>query len=277
MQKNKLSFDTLSQNIKITKEKQNNSVVGTSAVEIISDLSEGKDRVIPPHVAAYLCGYQLNTRFMDEAEIETVEADRIRKHKKAVKFAKKKKLEQPELDLTPIDPFVFELSNHEYARNPKEDFITEFKGLPLFKDIVLFFESNADYIKFENEDLYNSHLELIELWAVVEKEHSLLTKDFSLTDFFTAYAMFFGALSHYRFIAEYKLHQNKDLFDLFDNCLSKFNFKQSFFSFVLEESLTMVAGLDEITGYPCNLEYYKELFNHEFKKHYVKISETFQH
>ena len=57
--------------------------------------------------SSYLTGFQILEKGLSEKEIQTILDEHAKKHKKAVKYAKKKKLDPPEKDLSEIDINIF--------------------------------------------------------------------------------------------------------------------------------------------------------------------------
>jgi hypothetical protein len=137
-----LILSSFNESRKITKEE---------ALIFINEMKESK--VISVKTASYLTGYDLSERILTDQEVSIILEDRNKKHKKALKFAKKKKLEAPILDETPIELNVIELSVSEYPRNHKEDFLPQLEGLVLLQDFV--FTNNSErVISKAIKDLY---------------------------------------------------------------------------------------------------------------------------
>lgn len=278
------TFERLSQNVKFSKEQ---------ALEIIAELSGQEVVIVNERVAAYLCGYEINRTVKTDEQIEKEMSKRERKHAKAVKFAKKKKLPMPEMDMTPPEAFVMELTPHPYGRNPKEDFAPHLKGMVLFPEMVekiqtyqpfnveLRGKTGAKQEKDERtlmalfDKVYKHQGHVVRAWREIEVDVQLGSNNVIFKENIKNYANFIAYLTEYQKLVNKELKSEPRLIAQMKDVFSGFNAKDNWFAFALEDAMTMVAGGDpKHSNIPADLSETKKLFWDTFKKS-TKVAKDF--
>jgi hypothetical protein len=125
-----LSLQSFSESRKINKEE---------ALAFIKDC-----KFLNIKTSAYLTGFQILEKELSEDEIQTISDEHLKKHKKALKFAKKKGLDAPELEDLKINKNVFELISEPYARNHKEEFLPQLESLV---ELMEFYSNKSEGVK----------------------------------------------------------------------------------------------------------------------------------
>jgi hypothetical protein len=116
-----LSLQSFSESRKINKDE---------ALEFIKDC-----KFLNIKTSAYLTGYQVLEKELSDDEVQSLLDEHLKKHKKALKFAKKKGLDAPELEELKINKNVFELISEPFARNHKEGFLPQLEGLVYLREL----------------------------------------------------------------------------------------------------------------------------------------------
>lgn len=269
------TFELLSQPVKFSKEQ---------ALDIIQELSGQNVVIVSEPVAAYLCGYKLSRKNKSKADIEKEMSERARKHAKAVKFAKKKNLPTPEMDETPPEAFELVLVPDEYARNPKEDFLPQLKGMLVFpkliKDLEVYQAYNVELRgntgnKQEKDEralmaifdkVYKHQGHVVRAWKEIEVNYQLGCNNVIFHENIKNYATFIAFLVEFQKLCNRELKSEPRLLNNMKEVFKDFDPKANWFAFALEESLTMCAGGNNKDGVPANLAPSKKLFWDTFKE-----------
>lgn len=269
------TFELLSQNVKISKDQ---------ALAIIHELSGKEVTIVNERVSAYLCGYEIKKTKKSAADIEKEMAERARKHAKSVKFAKKKKLPVPEMDMTPPEAFSIELTAHPHGRDLKENFIPQLKGMTIFPEMIkelqvyqpFFVELRGKKPSQQEKDerslmtlfdkVYKHQGHVVRAWSEIKVNYQLGSNSVIFAENIKNYANFIAYLTEYRKIVNRDLKSDPRLMAQMTKVFEKFNPKANWFQFALEESLTMVGGGDpEHSKIPADLSDTKKMFWDTFK------------
>jgi hypothetical protein len=169
----KLTLESFSESRKIGKDE---------AIDYIKNCKN-----INKETAAYLTGYQILEKTLTDEDVTNILMERERKHKKAVKYAKKKKLELPKPDISSVVRNVFELVNEPFSRDHKDDFLPQLEGLVILLKLRdakdNYSESLELLISMYNINYKNCHY-FFEKWAMVLNEHSELMELYSKDEWF---------------------------------------------------------------------------------------------
>lgn len=272
------------------------------ALNFINFMSNNKGlSILSQNLSSYLMGYSINETKLTDTEIQNIQDERIRKHNKAVKYAKKKKLEIPVLDDSPIELYKIELTAHPYGRNVKEDFIPQIKGYVLFEKIINEIEKyqvfnielrgkknnqrEADEMRLMRtfDPVYKHQGHIVRAWNMCKVDYLLATNNVIFNEVIRDYATLIAYLTEYKKLVNKLLKPEPRLLDVYNQIFKDFNPKANWFSFAFEDALTLCASCDVSNsvsdflnnGVQCDLTESKKIFWDTFKEETKTIKSYF--
>ena len=140
--------------------------------------------VITPETAAYLLGYDYSEEILTDLEVDKILQDRDRKYKKEVKYAKKKKLQQPEMYSTYVDRKKIIITPAEHARDHKDNFFPELEGLSHLLKLDFIGIGLVNQLVKMYSDKETDYLQFFSLWRVIINQNESLSESFSNNEWF---------------------------------------------------------------------------------------------
>ncbi len=255
------------------------------AKELLKTICGCEAPIIPEDILAYLTGYKLNSRSKTSEEVEKEMTERDRKHKKAIKFAKKKKLPVPEIDSTPIESVIYELENHPYGRNHKENFTPDMSMYLTFSKMMEQLqkyhvfdvklrgdkpakqEADERRLMADLDPVYRHQGHVVRAWREIQVDYQLAGNNIIFNETLKDYASFFAYLTEYQKLSNRLLKKEPRLLEIYVDIFKPFNAKANLFGLAFEEALTLCAGgSSKHNGVPAHLFESKKLFWDTFKE-----------
>lgn len=265
------------------------------AKAILDEYTGDEFSIISTDVLAFLLGYSVTVRTKTEDEVEKELLERERKHKKAVKFAKKKKLPEPEMDTTPIETEIVVLEQHQYGRNVKEDFVPSLSVYTTYSEMM---DKLQEYQVFNVElrgktgnkqeadernlmgildPVYRQQGHVVRAWREIQVDYQLASNNVIFNETLKDFANFFAYLTEYQKVAAKLLKSEPRLKVIYEEIFSPFDAKANLFAIALEEALTLCAGVkSKHNGVPAQLGDSKKLFWDTFKSSTKEAKEFFK-
>lgn len=267
------------------------------AKNIVQSITDCEAPVLPKDILAYMTGYSIITHTKTAEQVADEMQQRERKHKKAVKYAKKTKTEAPEMDLSPIEMTYDEYVNHPFGRNAKEDFypsmslylsfnkmIEELQVYQVFNVALRGSELKKPDLQKQEKDeraliskfdpVYRNQGHVVRAWREIQVDYQLAGNNVIFNEVLKDYANFFAYLTIFQKLSNRLLSQEPRLHKLYKEIMKPFDTKAKLFSIALEEALTLCAGsTSKHSGVPTSLVEAKKIFWDTFKESTIEAKD----